>query len=131
MNKNEIKFNCKIYLEAEDVSQSRILSTTSAVKNVLKNSNNPYISAMKVEDENDMEDFILRIYVSAEVEEICEDIQNAEMLAPQLAELLTDFTQAHSYLDMEGSLSVECKELKESYHIVSRGGDAFCDFEPI
>ncbi|MBO5372001.1 MAG: hypothetical protein J6A75_04675 [Lachnospiraceae bacterium] len=131
MSKNQIKFNGKIYLEAEDVAQTRILSTTSAVEAVFKNSKNPYISAMKVEADNDMEDFILRICICAEIEEICENDQNVEMLAPQLAELLTDLAQAHSYLEMEGRFSVECGELKEAYRIISEGGDDLCDFEPI
>ena len=131
MNTNEIKFNCKIYLEAEDVAQTRIISTTSAVKHVFKNNKNPYISAMQVEEDNDMEDFILRICASAEMTETCEEFADAEMLAPQLAEMLNDLAQAHSYLDMEGSLTVECGDLKESYHIVSERGEDFCDFEPV
>lgn len=131
MSMNQIKFNCKIYLEAEDVAQTRILSTTSAVKAVFNNSKNPYISAMVVEADNNMEDFILRICISAEVEEVCKDEANAQMLAPHLAELLLDLVQAHSYLEIKGDISVACGELEEAYRITSEGGDSFCDFEPI
>ena len=39
-----MKMEYKIFLEAEDVSQSRILSCASYMKRVLESCNNPYIS---------------------------------------------------------------------------------------
>ena len=50
------------------------------------------------------------------------------MLAPHLAELLTEIAQAQSYLDMEGSFQVAYQELKEAYTFKSEQGDSFCDF---
>lgn len=124
-----MKFNCKIYLEAEDVAQSRILSTTSYVKNLIANCNNSYISRLQIDDENDLDDFIIRLYAEAEIiEDTVTDEKAAEMLAPHLAELLTEIAQAQSYLDMEGSFQVEYQELKESYTFKSEQGDSFCDF---
>ena len=124
-----MKFNCKIYLEAEDVAQSRILSTTSYVKNLIANCNNSYISRLQIDDENDLDDFIIRLYAEAEIiEDTVTDEKAAEMLAPHLAELLTEIAQAQSYLDMEGSFQVEYKELKEAYTFKSEQGDSFCDF---
>lgn len=124
-----MKFNCKIYLEAEDVAQSRILSTTSYVKNLIANCNNSYISRLQIDDENDLDDFIIRLYAEAEIiEDTVTDEKAAEMLAPHLAELLTEIAQAQSYLDMEGSFQVEYQELKEVYTFKSEQGDSFCDF---
>lgn len=124
-----MKFNCKIYLEAEDVAQSRILSTTSYVKNLIANCNNPYISRLQIDDENDLDDFMIRLYAEAEIiEDTVTDEKAAEMLAPHLAELLTEIAQAQSYLDMEGSFQVEYQELKEAYTFKSEQGDPFCDF---
>ncbi len=125
-----MKFNCKIYLEAEDVAQSRILSTTSYVKNLIANCNNSYISRLEIDDENDLDDFIIRLYAEAEIiEDTVTDEKAAEMLAPHLAELLTEIAQAQSYLDMEGSFQVEYQELKEAYTFKSEQGDSFCDFD--
>lgn len=123
-----MKFNCKIYLEAEDVSQSRILSTTSYVKNLFGNAENPYIAGLQLEDESDMEDFVVRLYLEADIEEETKDAETAKMLAPQLAELLTEIAQSQSYLDMEGSFSVSYEEQEERYKFASSGGDSFCDF---
>ena len=76
-----MKFNCKIYLEAEDVAQSRILSTTSYVKNLIANCNNSYISRLQIDDENDLDDFIIRLYAEAEIiEDTVTDEKAAEML---------------------------------------------------
>lgn len=40
----QLKLSYKIFMEAEDISQSRIISGTSFVKNRLENQKNPYIS---------------------------------------------------------------------------------------
>ena len=63
-----LKISYKIYLEAEDVSQSRIQSCTSFVDEIVKNHANPYIARAEVTNENDMDDFIVRLYAD---EEIC------------------------------------------------------------
>ena len=100
-----MKFNCKIYLEAEDVAQSRILSTTSYVKNLIANCNNSYISRLQIDDENDLDDFIIRLYAEAEIiEDTVTDEKAAEMLAPHLAELLTEIAQVLKWLRIEKDL---------------------------
>ena len=43
MADNALKIKYELYLEAEDVSQSRILSSASYLENVLHNHANPYI----------------------------------------------------------------------------------------
>lgn len=126
-----IKLNCDIFLEAEDIAHTRIQSTTECLKNVFKVHKNPYIKAMQIDVNNNLNDFVLRIEVKSTMEEVCEDLEAAEMLAPQLAEMLDEFSQAHSYLEIEGKFSAEYADVKESYRIVSEGGSSFCDFEPI
>ncbi len=124
-----MKFNCKIYLEAEDVSQSRILSTTSYVKNLILNCGNPYIAALQLDDENELDEFIIRLYLEAQLEEeTCTDAKAAKMLVTHMAELLLEIAQAQSYLDMEGSFEVIRDGKQEAYRFVSEGGDSFCDF---
>lgn len=129
MSENQLKFSCKIYLEAEDVSQSRILSTASYVRNLLKNSGNPCIARLEIDDESDMDDFTLRLYIESEIEETGFSEPQAEMLAPQIAEILSEIAQAQSYLDMEGSFSVKYGDNSEAYRFISESGNAFCDFE--
>ena len=58
-----MKMKYKIFLEAEDVSQSRILSCASYMKRVLESCNNPYISRAELDDESDLDDFVLRLFV--------------------------------------------------------------------
>lgn len=124
-----MKFNCKVYLEAEDVSQSRILSTTSYVKNLISNCSNPYIAGLQMDNENDMDDFIIRLYLEAQLEEeSCTNLSAAKMLAPHMAEFLSEIAQAQSYLDMEGSFEVICDGKREAYKFLSESGDSFCDF---
>ena len=65
-----MKMEYKIFLEAEDVSQSRILSCASYMKHVLESCNNLYISRAELDDESDLDDFVLRLFVEEEIEEI-------------------------------------------------------------
>ena len=58
-----MKMEYKIFLEAEDVSQSRILSCASYMKRVLESCNNLYISRAELDDESDLDDFVLRLFV--------------------------------------------------------------------
>ena len=64
-----MKMEYKIFLEAEDVSQSRILSCASYMKHVLESCNNLYISRAELDDESDLDDFVLRLFVEEEIEE--------------------------------------------------------------
>ena len=63
MADNSLKISYKIYLEAEDISQSRISSTASYVSNLFKNCTNSYLQKAEVDNESDMDDFTLRLYI--------------------------------------------------------------------
>ena len=63
MADNSLKISYKIYLEAEDISQSRISSTASYVSNLFKNCTNSYLQKAEVDNESDMDDFTLRRYI--------------------------------------------------------------------
>ena len=54
MADNSLKISYKIYLEAEDISQSRISSTASYVSNLFKNCTNSYLQKAEV-DKNRIE----------------------------------------------------------------------------
>lgn len=56
MADNSLKISYKIYLEAEDISQSRISSTASYVSNLFKNCTNSYLQKAEVDNESDMDD---------------------------------------------------------------------------
>ena len=68
MADNSLKISYKIYLEAEDISQSRISSTASYVSNLFKNCTNSYLQKAEVDNESDMDDFTLRLYIDEKVE---------------------------------------------------------------
>ena len=55
MADNALKIKYKLYLEAEDVSQSRILSSASYLENVLHNHANPYIKCAQIDNESDLD----------------------------------------------------------------------------
>ena len=119
-----MKMEYKIFLEAEDVSQSRILSCASYMKHVLESCNNLYISRAELDDESDLDDFVLRLFVEEEIEE-------KECTNPAMAELVTGIAEAHSFLDLEGSFSVTWKGTTSAYAFVSPGGDDGCDFQEL
>lgn len=125
-----MKINYKIFLEAEDVSQSRIMSCAAYVKNVLANHKNPYISRAVVDDESDMDDFVIRLFVEETIEEeTCASQGMAESFVDDMAELVTEMAQAHSFLDMEGSFSITYEGESLAYAYTSASGDAGCDFQ--
>lgn len=127
---NPLKISYKIFLEAEDVSQSRILSCASYFKNLLSDCKNPYISRAVIDDESDMDDFILRLFVEESIEEeICASQEMAEGFIDDMAELVTEIAQAQSFLDMEGSFSISYEGESLAYGFTSTSGDAGCDFE--
>ena len=96
-----MKMEYKIFLEAEDVSQSRILSCASYMKRVLESCNNPYISRAELDDESDLDDFVLRLFVEEEIEEKeCTNPAMAESFIEDMAELVTGIAEAHSFLDL-------------------------------
>lgn len=124
-----MKLTYKIYLEAEDVSQSRILSTTSYFKNLFVNCTNHYLQAANVDDECDMDDFTLRLYVEETIEEEnCSHPEDAKAFLADMAEFLDAIAMAQSYLDMEGSFSISYEGVEEDYTFASEAGKDFCDF---
>lgn len=124
-----MKLTYKIYLEAEDVSQSRIMSTTSYFKNLFVNCTNHYLQTANVDDECDMEDFTLRLYVEETIEEEdCSHPEDAKAFLGDMAEFLDAIAMAQSYLDMEGSFSISYEGVEEDYTFESEAGKDFCDF---
>lgn len=125
-----VKISYKIFLEAEDVSQSRILSCASYMKNILAGCGNSYISRAVLDDESDMDDFVLRLFVDEEIEEAeCGNEEMAESFIDDMAGLVTEIAQAHSFLEMEGSFSISFKGETLAYTYSSVSGDDGCDFQ--
>lgn len=127
-----VKISYKIFLEAQDVSQSRILSCASYMRNILAGCGNSYISRAVLDDESDMDDFALRLFVDEEIEEAeCRDAKMAESFIDDMAGLVTEIAQAHSFLELEGSFSISYKGETLSYAYTSAGGDDGCDFKEL
>ena len=125
-----LKISYKIYLEAEDVSQSRIQSCTSFVDEIVKNHANPYIARAEVTNKNDMDDFIVRLYADEEItEDVCDSENDAKAFVDDMVDLLFDIAHMHSFLDMEGSFSMELDGERRAYTFRSESGDSLCDFE--
>lgn len=126
----EFSYEIKIFLEAEDVSQSRIMSSASSVKAMLEQSPNAYLKTLELEDESDMDEFALRLYIQKEeTEEKCSDDESAKGFLDDAAELLAEIAHVHSFLDMEGSLKSEYQGEKEAYTFHSESGSLFCEFD--
>ena len=101
--KDPLWIRYKIYLEAEDISQSRIHSSVAFLKNRLEHSRNGYLNSAVFEDESDLDAFVLRFYVENEVqEESCLSPEHAESFIIDLAEILDDTAAAHSFMELEG-----------------------------
>lgn len=97
MADNALKIEYKLYLEAEDVSQSRILSSASYLENVLHNHANPYIKCAQIDNESDLDEFELRLYVDEMIEETdCTNVDAAEAFLDEFADVLSEI--AHSFL---------------------------------
>lgn len=128
---SKVRFEYKIYLEADDISQSRILSTTSFVEKSFKNSGNSFLEKVNVTNENDLDEFMLRVYLNDCLEEETDEEKEVDMIAPLLAEILSEIAQVQSYVDMEGSFCVSYNGRTESYEFASESGNAYCDFKEI
>ena len=59
----QLEISYKIYLEADDIGQSRIYSSISFVKNRMENSRSVYFKNASFDDESDLDAFTLRFYV--------------------------------------------------------------------
>ena len=102
------------------------------IQRVLESCNNPYISRAELDDESDLDDFVLRLFVEEEIEEKeCTNPAMAESFIEDMAELVTGIAEAHSFLDLEGSFSVTWKGTTSAYAFVSPGGDDGCDFQEL
>ena len=87
---SSLKISYKIYLEAEDISQSRIQSCTSFVNEIIKNHTNSYLNRAKITDECDMEDFVLRLYAEEEINEY-----DLTLFIPEKDGLYRKFAETH------------------------------------
>lgn len=125
----QLEIGYKLYMEAEDIAQSRIHSSIAFVKNRIENSRNVYIRNATFEDESDLDAFTLRFYVECEVrEEVCASPEDAESFVLELAEILDAVSAAHSFLDMEGSFFWNYREEDKKYMFRSESGWDACDF---
>lgn len=128
MTENQVKIEYKIFLEAEDVSQSRIRSCTSYFQNILNNCNNIYFHNVKVDNESDPEDFTLRLYVEKEIDEECSSAEDAKHFAEDMMGLLDMIAQANSFLAMEGSFRVTYKGITTAYTFTKEETQGACEF---
>lgn len=129
MSENPLKINYKVFLEAEDVSQSRILSTASYVRNLFQKCGNCYFNQACVDDESDMDEFALRLYVDETIEEnVCRSPEDAEEFAEDMRFFLDTMALANSFLDMEGSFTVEYEGKIQSCAFHSASGEDSCVF---
>ncbi len=130
MEDNKLVLDYKISLAAEDIKQSRIVSTISFVKNLFKNCSNKYFRNAEMDDKSDMEEYTLRFYIENKVEELeCSEPEDAEIFIMNMAEYLERIVQVHSYLDMEGCFCVEYRGKREAFEFESVSGQGFCRFK--
>lgn len=126
MDKLEITY--KIYLEAEDISGSRIQSCIANVRNLLTGHRSVYLKNASIEDESEIEEFVLRLYIEHEVyEQPCTSNEDAQNFVLDLAEFLDTVAAANSYMDLEGSFSWSYGGEKKSYTFHSESGMDYCD----
>lgn len=129
MADNALKIEYKLYLEAEDVSQSRILSSASYLDNVLHNHANPYIKCARIDNESDLDEFDLRLYVDEVIEEAdCVNVDAAEAFLDEFAAILDEIAHIHSFMDMEGSFSISFEGEEIAYDFKSEPGEGVCKF---
>ena len=132
MGNGKLIIDYKLFFEADDIAQTRILSSESYIKKSLSAHKNPYIARAKADSESDLDEFLLRLYVKEHIEEEdCANVDDAEGFLDELAELLAEIARMQSYLDMEGSFSISFEGEEIAYRFVSAAGDANCSFEEI
>ncbi len=132
MSNGKLVIDYKLFFEADDVAQTRILSSESYIKKSLSAHRNPYIACAKGDSETDLDEFLLRLYYNEHIEEEeCRDVDAAEGFLDELAELLAEIARMQSYLDMEGSFSISFEGEEIAYHFASEAGDANVSFTMI
>ena len=123
----EITYN--IYLEAEDISQSRIMSAASYVKELVNNHNNSYLNRAEFDDESNLDDFSFRLFAKESItEETCKNAEDAKAFIDDIGDLLFDIAHMHSFLNMEGDFSILYNGERKQYTFCSESGDSLCDF---
>jgi len=124
-----LEISYKIYMEADDISQSRIQSSIAFVRNRMENCRSVYLKDAVFDDESDLDAFTLRLYVEKEIqEEVCTSPEDAESFVLDLAEVLDAAAAAHSFMDLEGEFSWKYHGEAKKYTFRSEGGCDYCDF---
>lgn len=130
MASGKLVIDYKLFFEADDIAQTRILSSESYIKKSLSTHKNPYIACAKGDSESDLDEFLLRLYYNEHIEEEeCQNVDAAEGFLDELAELLSEIARMQSYLDMEGSFSISFEGEQIAYRFVSEAGSTHCSFE--
>lgn len=124
----QLSITYKIYIEADDVSASRIKSSTAFMRRLLEGSDNRYLKQADIDDESDLDEFVLRFYVENSIhEDVCTSEDDAESFVFDIAELLDKAASAQSYMDMEGSFSWEYDGKQKKYRFHSESGQDDCE----
>ena len=96
---------------------------------MLHNHANPYINCAQIDNESDLDEFELRLYVDETIEETdCANADAAEAFLDEFADVLSEIAHIHSFMDMEGSFSVSFEGEHIAYDFKSEPGDGMCDF---
>ena len=120
MANGKLIIDYKLFFEADDLAQTRILSSESYIKKSISAHRNPYIAKAVADSESDLDEFLLRVYYNEHIEEEeCENVDAAEGFLDELAELLVEIARIQSAIDMEGSFSISFGGEEIAYHFVS------------
>lgn len=124
----QLSITYKIYVEADDISASRIKSSTAFMRRLLEGSRNCYLKNAEIDDESDLDEFTMRFYIENDIhQDECSSKEDAESFVLDLAELLDQAASAHSYMDMEGSFSWEYDGQQKRYRFQSESGLDYCE----
>lgn len=124
----QLSITYKIYLEADDISASRIKSCTAFMRRLLEGSRNSYLKHADIDDESDLDEFTMRFYIENSIhEDVCTSKDDAESFVLDMAELLDKAASAQSYMDMEGSFSWEFDGRQKKYRFQSESGQDYCE----
>ena len=132
MTNGKLEIRYKLFFEADDLAQTRILSSESYIKKSMAAHKNPYIARAVADSESDLDEFLLRLYYDEHIEEAeCENTDAAEGFLDEMAELLVEIARIQSAIDMEGSFSISFAGEEISYRFVSEAGDCNCTFTEV
>ena len=129
MTEQTLEITYNIYLEAEDISQSRIMSATSYVTELINNHKNSYLNRAEFDDESNLDDFSFRLYAKEAItEECCTNKEDAKAFIDDIVDLLFEIAHMHSFLNMEGDFSIAYDGEHKKYTFCSENWDSLCDF---